>query len=71
MNANAERNDNWGQCPKCGEPVLIDPDTGKAEPCAACASLSSKQVGIMGIVLLVMGIVAVGGLVYFCIRILL
>lgn len=71
MIANAENNENWGQCPKCGEPMLIDPNTGKTEPCAMCASLASKRVGVMGIGLLIAGIAAIVALVYFCVRILL
>lgn len=63
-------NENWGTCPKCGEPVLINPSTGKMEPCAACASRKSPGVA-MGTMLLIAGVAIVAGLVYFCIRILL
>lgn len=44
---------------------MIDPNSGAAEPCATCASLASKGAGTMGIVLLIAGIAAVIGLVYF------
>ena len=71
MNANVARNENWGTCPQCGEPVLIDPNSGQAEPCATCASLSSQGVGRLGIFLLVSGTAAVAALIYVCVRILL
>jgi uncharacterized protein (DUF983 family) len=66
----AEKNENWGTCPKCGEPVLIDPKTGKAELCANCASRKSPGVAI-GSLLVVTGVVAIVVLVYLCIQILL
>jgi uncharacterized protein (DUF983 family) len=65
-----EDNQNWGTCPKCGEPVLLDPKTGQAEPCATCASLASKSAGSAGMALLIAGVVALIGLVYFCVSIL-
>lgn len=71
MSVTSENNENWGKCPKCGEPVLKDPETGKFEPCAACASHASKRAGAMGTVLLIAGVAAIAGLVYLCIRILL
>jgi hypothetical protein len=49
---------------------LIDPKTGKAELCANCASRKSPGVAI-GSLLIVAGLVAVGVLIYLCIRILL
>ncbi len=70
MKVSVDNNENWGTCPKCGEPVLIDPDSGQAQPCANCASLASRGAGVMGIVLLLVGVVAIVGLVYFCIRML-
>lgn len=70
MGTIVEKNDNWGTCAKCGEPVLIDPKTGKAELCANCASRKSPGVAI-GTLLVVAGLVAVGVLIYLCIRILL
>lgn len=71
MNPNQENNENWGRCAKCGEPVLVDPETGVPEPCAACASHSSHRAGAMGTVLLIAGVAALVGLVYLCVRILL
>ncbi len=47
---------------------MIDPSSGTAEPCAKCASLASKGVGAMGIVLLIAGIAAVVGVAYSCVR---
>ena len=70
MNTSTTSNENWGTCPKCGEPFLINPSTGKMEPCAACASRKSPGVA-RGMTLLIAGIAIVVGLVYFCIRVLL
>ena len=70
MDKSTMSNENWGACPKCGEPVLINPSTGMMEPCAACASRKSPGIAI-GTILLIAGIAAVIGLVYLCIRILL
>ena len=33
MNKSTVSNVNWGACPKCGEPVLINPSTNRIEPC--------------------------------------
>jgi hypothetical protein len=49
---------------------LINPSTGKLEACAACASRKSPGIAI-GTILFIVGIAAVVGLVYLCIRILL
>ena len=70
MDKNIASNENWGACPKCGEPVLINPSTGEMEPCAACASRKSPGIAI-GTILFLAGVAAVVGLVYLCIRILL
>lgn len=70
MNKIAESNDNWATCPKCGEPVLIDPKTGLVQPCANCASQKSPGTAV-GSLLIIAGVVAIIVLVYFCIRILL
>jgi hypothetical protein len=64
-------NPNWGKCPKCGAPVMIDPETGKPQPCAQCASAASPYSGTLGIVFLLFGLAAIVGLVYLCIEILL
>jgi uncharacterized protein (DUF983 family) len=66
----AESNDNWHTCPKCGEPVLIDPKTGRVQPCANCTSQKSPGIAV-GSLLVIAGIVAIIVLVYLCIRILL
>ncbi len=57
-------NENWGQCPKCGSPVLIDPNTNRAEPCANCASLASRTGLYAGAYWIVAGLV-VGGLIIY------
>jgi hypothetical protein len=66
-----EANENWGVCPKCGEPVLIDPVTNQPQLCANCASMASKPGIAMGVLLVVAGIVGIAVFVYGCIRILL
>jgi uncharacterized protein (DUF983 family) len=71
MTTSTATNENWGGCPKCGQPVLIDPATGVAEPCAACASHASKGGRALGIFWLVLCLAAIVALVYFCIRTLL
>jgi hypothetical protein len=70
MDKSTASNENWGACPKCGEPVLINSSTNQMEPCATCASRKSPGIAI-GTILLIAGIAAFAGLVYFCIRILL
>ncbi|HEX4412059.1 MAG TPA: hypothetical protein VH107_00430 [Lacipirellulaceae bacterium] len=70
MVTNLNQNENWGTCPRCGEPVLIDPVTHKAEPCATCASRKSPGVA-MGTLGVIAGIIAIAALAYLCIRILL
>jgi len=52
LNTHADINDNWIACPTCGAPMIVNPQTGDAEP---CASHASKQVGAMGGVLLTAG----------------
>ena len=70
MAKSAPANENWGKCPKCGTPVLINPSTGKAESCATCATRRSPGVAL-GALLTIAGVVAIVASVYFCIRILL
>ena len=67
---NTDNNENWAKCPACGEPVMIDPNTGKAEPCATCASLATKQVGVLGVGVLLAGAALVVGVVYYCLQLL-
>jgi hypothetical protein len=61
-------NENWGQCPKCGSPVLIDPNTGRTEPFGNCAALASRSGLYVGIYWIVAGLAVVGLIVYFCLR---
>jgi uncharacterized protein (DUF983 family) len=66
-----DNNENWGKCPKCGSPVLINPDTSEAEACSNCASAASKG-GIYGGTLgIVIDLAVVALVVYLCIRLLL
>jgi len=69
MDTNSE-NENWGTCPKCGTPVLIDPATGTAEPCAACASHASPTGRALGVTWIVAGIVLIVILVVVCLQML-
>lgn len=71
MNTGTVTNENWGTCPTCGQPVLIDPATGSAEPCAACVSHASPTGRALGAAWIVAGVALVVILVYVCIRMLL
>jgi hypothetical protein len=61
-------NENWGQCPKCGSPVLIDPTTGRAEKCGNCAALSSRAGLYAGVYWIIAGVAVLVLVVYFCLR---
>lgn len=64
-------NDNWGKCPKCGSPILIDPVTSQMEACSNCESVASPVgffAGGLGI-LLVFAVVAL--VLFFSLRLLL
>jgi hypothetical protein len=63
-----DANENWGQCPKCGSPVLIDPSTGRAEPCGNCATLASRAGFYAGLFWILAGLAALVLVVYFCVR---
>ncbi len=65
-----DANENWGQCPKCGSPVLIDNNTGEAEPCSNCAALASRSGLYAGALWIVAGAAVVVLIVYFCVRLL-
>ena len=67
---NSSGNENWGTCPKCGSPVLIDPKTGWAGACSNCASLASRTGLYAGVYWIIAGLVVVGLTVYFCLRLL-
>jgi len=71
MDTTTPANDNWGTCPKCGQPVLIDPATGVAEPCAACVSHASPTGRALGTTWIIAGIVLIVILVVVCIQMLL
>jgi len=65
------KNDNWGECPKCGSPVLIDPKTSAPEPCSTCASRASPWGLFMGSFGILFAVVVVALLLYVSIRMLL
>jgi hypothetical protein len=67
-NTATDSNENWGQCPKCGSPVLIDPSIGQAEPCGNCASLASRAGLYAGLFWIVAGLAVLVLVVYFCVR---
>jgi hypothetical protein len=61
-------NDNWGQCPKCGSPVLINPNTGRPEQCATCKSMKSRFGLFVGGYWIILGLAVVALIGYFCLR---
>ena len=65
------KNDNWGTCPKCGQPVMIDPKTGVAEPCATCLSSASPTGRTLGTLWILACLAAIAILVAVCIQMLL
>ena len=70
-NMSTDSNENWSKCAICGSPVLINPDSGQLEACGECAAQTSPrglQAGMLGIML---GVVALGVVLYVCFRILL
>ena len=71
MNVNIEGNENWGVCPKCGEPVLRNAETGVAEPCANCESEASPEGGALGMGAIAVGVIAIAAVLYLCIKLLL
>lgn len=66
-----DNNENWGKCPNCGTPVLINPETSEAEACSNCASAASKGGLYGGTLGIVIGIAVVALIVYLCFRLLL
>jgi hypothetical protein len=52
-------NANWLDCPRCGQPRLVDSDTGMPEPCASCESRASKRVTIARVFAYLAGVAAV------------
>ncbi len=64
-------NENWGKCPRCGSPLLVDPQTEKAEPCANCASQKSAGGLLGGTFAIVLGLVVIAILVIYGISLLL
>jgi uncharacterized protein (DUF983 family) len=68
---NSSINENWRKCPQCGSPLLVNPQTGKTEPCANCASQKSTGGLFGGTFAIVLGVVVVAILVIYGISLLL
>ncbi len=66
-----DTNENWGVCPKCGSPVLIDPKTSVPEACSNCAAQASPWGLYMGTASILIAAVIVLVILALCIRILL
>jgi hypothetical protein len=65
----APDNENWGQCPKCGSPVLLDPVTGQPEACSNCTAKKSSVWLYLGGLAVTAGVLGIVYLVYFCITV--
>jgi hypothetical protein len=65
MPATISKNPNWTTCPRCSEPLLIDPTTGKPDICANCQSNASPM-AFMRLSMIGFGLLAVISLVAFC-----
>ena len=61
-------NENWQDCPTCGAPVLVDPQSGRPDPCSSCAAKQSNVGLYLGGLALLIGLSGVAFLVYICIR---
>jgi hypothetical protein len=61
----------WHKCPQCGTPLLLDPSTGKTEPCANCQSLKSRGGLFGGMFAIALGVAVVVILVIYGISLLL
>ena len=66
----SQENENWSKCPNCGSPLLVDPNTGKTEPCANCASQASAAGLYGGAFAILLGVVVVAILVIYGISLL-
>jgi hypothetical protein len=67
----SQSNENWSKCPRCGSPLLVDPATGKTEPCANCRSHSSTGGLFGGMFAIALGVVVVVILLIYGISLLL
>jgi hypothetical protein len=63
-------NENWRECPKCKARLLVNPSTGKTEPCANCASQKSTGGLVGGAFAIALGVVVVAILVIYGISLL-
>ena len=61
---------NWSECPRCGEPLRIDPQTGEIELCATCESSVSPLAGALAGFFLVFIVTSMGYLIYYSIAML-
>jgi hypothetical protein len=64
-------NENWHKCAQCGSPLLVDPSTGKTEPCANCLSQKSSGGLLGGAFAIALGVAVVVILVIYGINLLL
>jgi hypothetical protein len=67
----SQPNENWRNCPGCGSPLLVNPVTGRTEPCANCVSQASTGGLLGGIFAIGLGVVVVVVLVIYGISLLL
>jgi hypothetical protein len=61
----SQENENWRNSPRCGSPLLVDPQTGKIEPCANCTSLASTAGFFGGMFAIGLNVVIVVGRVIY------
>lgn len=71
QDTHAVENENWTACKQCGARLLVDPQTGAAEPCAHCQSRAKKTPLLAGTALLAVAGMIVALLVALGISILL
>ena len=64
-------NENWGKCPKCGSPVLIDPVTSQMEECSNCLAGASPVGLFAGSFGILLALVVVALVLFFSLRLLL
>lgn len=64
-------NENWGKCPKCGSPLLIDPATSQMEACSNCVSEASPVGLFAGSIGILLGLAVVALILFFSLWLLL
>ncbi len=60
-----DNNENWGKCPKCGSPLLIDPETSQMEACSNCMSEASPVGLFAGSLGILLGLIAFVAILFF------